>query len=126
MPHNTIGWTHQAHEQMDCPDDGQIEATHCRHTINVDDLRKRAQDYIESFGAGNWGRDEDVWIDMLQPTAGAHDAMLMGRYIFAISPDAILALIDAVEHRDAHAPNTDARPPSLQCAATSGTGRNPQ
>lgn len=97
MTGNIIGWTHLAHEQMDCPDDGESDATHCRHAIDLDELRKRAEEYIESFGPGNWGRDEDVWIDMLRPTAGARDAVLMGRYIFAISPDAILALIDALE-----------------------------
>lgn len=113
MPGNNIGWTHPAHEQMDCPDDGEIDATHCRHAIDLHELRKRAEEYIESFGPGNWGRDEDVWITMLRPTAGAQDAELMGKYIFAISPDAILALIDALEHSDGQATHPDLRPTSL-------------
>jgi len=98
-----LAWTHAVRNNMDCPDDGDMSSgTECRHVVDLDAIRKRAQDYITSFGAGNWGRDDDVWIDTLRPSfAGSpQDAVLMGRFIFAVSPDAILAIIDALQKLD--------------------------
>lgn len=95
-----IAWTHPVHGNMDCPDDGQVSGTECVHEIDLDGIRTRALDYIATFGEGNWGRDDDTWIDTIRPTTPASplDAVIMGRFIFAVSPDAMLAIIDALEH----------------------------
>ncbi|OHU12848.1 hypothetical protein [Mycobacteroides chelonae] len=94
-PHLT--WDHEITGTLECPDDGVASETHCVHHIDLKGIRQRAEDYIESLGAGNWGRDDDTWIDMLRPAAGTQDALLMGRFVFAISPDAILAILDTLE-----------------------------
>ncbi|SKF35834.1 Uncharacterised protein [Mycobacteroides abscessus subsp. massiliense] len=94
-PH--ITWSHQAEGAMECPDEGQVFDDRCIHHIDLTGIRQRAQDYIESLGAGNWGRDDDTWIDMLRPAAGTQDALLMGRFAFAVSPDAMLAILDTLE-----------------------------
>lgn len=94
-PH--ITWSHAVDGTLECPDEGQAFDDRCIHHIDLKGIRQRAEDYIESLGAGNWGRDDDTWIDMLRPAAGTQDALLMGRFAFAVSPDAMLAILDTLE-----------------------------
>lgn len=92
-----LTWSHEIDGPLECPDDGLASDTRCVHHIDLKGIRQRAKDYIESVGAGSWGRDDDSWIDMLRPAAGTHDALLMGRFTFVVSPDAILAILDTLE-----------------------------
>lgn len=104
-----LTWTHPIEKHMFCPADGVDSGTDCVHQIDLDGLRQRAQDCIDTFGQGHWAEDDDTWIDTLRTTSPARpqDAVVMGRFIFAVSPEAVLALIGALEQRCGPARGTD-------------------
>lgn len=104
-----LTWTHPIDKHMFCPADGVVTGTDCVHPIDLAGLRQRAQDCIDAFGEGHWAEDDDTWIDALRITSPARpqDAVVMGRFIFAVSPEAVLALIGALEQRPGPGPGTD-------------------
>lgn len=96
-----VTWSHPVTEHMNCPDDGDLDGDGlCWHRVDIDAIRASARNYLAAFGPGDWTREVELLKQ--QRPGDIADIELMSRYICLVRPEAIMALLDALEQARSH------------------------
>jgi len=96
-----ITWSHPVTEDMNCPGDGDPGGDGlCWHRVDLDAIRAHARNYLAAFGPGYWARE--VGLLKQQCPGVIADVELVSRYICLVSPEAIMALLDALGQARRH------------------------